>query len=93
MSTGFHGKILFVDLSRGSGEIKTFHEDFYRKYLGGGSFGAYFLLRDAPKDTDPLSPDNILTLAPSVTTGAAVSGVSRCCLSALSPLTDMVADS
>ncbi len=93
MSNGFHGKILFVDLTTKSTEVKTFHEDFYRKYLGGGSFGAYFLLKMTKPDTDPLAPRNVLTLAPSVTTGAAVSGVSRCCMSALSPITHMVADS
>ncbi len=93
MPKGFHGKILFVDLTNRTSEIKTFKEDFYRKYLGGGSFGAYFLLKNTDADTDPLDPQNVLTIAPSVTTGVAVSGVSRCCMSALSPVTNMVADS
>ena len=93
MPKGFHGKILFVDLTERTSEKREFQPAFYRKYLGGGSFGAYFLHKLTKADTDPLSPDNVLTLAPSVTTGAAVPGVSRCCLAALSPVTDMVADS
>ncbi len=93
MPKGFHGKILFVDLRKSTTEVREFDEDFYRKYLGGGSFGAYFLHEHTRSDTDPLSPDNVITIAPSVTTGAAVSGVSRCCMAALSPVTDMVADS
>ncbi|MBN2495595.1 MAG: aldehyde ferredoxin oxidoreductase family protein [Deltaproteobacteria bacterium] len=93
MSKGFHGRILFVDLSARTSELRSFDDDFYRKYLGGGAFGAYFLLRERPDALDPMDERNLLSLAPSVTTGAAVSGVSRCSLSALSPLTGMVADS
>ena len=42
---------------------------------------------------DALSEDNILTIARGVTTGAAVSGVSRCCVTSLSPETGAVGDS
>ena len=93
MPKGYFGKILTVDLDQGSLEIVSFEEDFYRKYLGGGAFGAYFLLKQTQPDCQGLDPQNVITMAPSVTTGAAVSGVSRCCLSAISPLTGMVADS
>lgn len=93
MPNGFFGQILFVDLTTRTTEVRAFDEAFFRKYLGGGAVGAYFLHKHTGPDTDPLSPDNVLTIAPSVTTGAAVPGVSRCCMAALSPVTDMVADS
>jgi len=93
MSHGFCDAIVRIDLS--TAMIETIHPgaDFYRMYLGGGAIGSYFLLKETGPDTDPLSKDNILTIATGIATGAAVSGVSRCSVTALSPLTNMVADS
>jgi aldehyde:ferredoxin oxidoreductase len=93
MKHGYIDNILSVDLN--SGKIENLHpgEDFYRMYLGGSAIGSYFLLKETTADTDPLSKENILIIAPGVTTGASVSGVSRCCITALSPLTNMVGDS
>ena len=93
MKHGYTDNILSVDLS--SGKIETLHPggDFYRMYLGGSAIGSYFLLKETTADTGPLSKENIMIIAPGVTTGASVSGVSRCCITALSPLTNMVADS
>ncbi len=93
MSNGFHDNIAIVDLSTGTIEAIHPGADFFRMYLGGGAVGSYFLLKETGADTDPLSKDNILTFAPGIATGAAVSGVSRCSVTALSPLTNMVADS
>ena len=78
MSNGFTGVILRVNLSTGEIVRQEMPEEFYRTYLGGGAVGAYFLLSETAPDTDPLGPENILTIAPSVTTGSAISGVSRC---------------
>ena len=86
MPNGYHGVVLRVDLSAQRIEKAEFPEAFYRTYLGGGAVGAYFLLKETTADTDPLGPSNVLTLAPSVTTGCNVSGVSRCSAVALSPL-------
>jgi len=93
MAKGFNGKILRVDLGSGKTGKQDFEPEFYRTYLGGGAVGAYFLLKEAPAGCDPLSEHNVLTIAPGVTTGAAVSGASRCCITALSPLTGMTGDS
>ena len=93
MSNGFTGVILRVDATTGKIEKQQMDEDFYRMYMGGGSFGAYFLLKETSADTDPLAEENVLTIAPGITTGAAISGVSRCCITALSPETGAVGDS
>lgn len=87
MPKGYNGVILCVDLSAGTVEKKEFPEEFYRTYMGGGAVGAYFLLQETSADLDALDPRNVLTLAPSVTTGSAVSGVSRCSAVGLSPVT------
>jgi aldehyde:ferredoxin oxidoreductase len=93
MSNGFTGTILRVNLTTGALEKQKFNEDFYRMYLGGGAFGTYFLLKETSPDLDALAEQNILTIAPGVTTGAPVSGVSRCCVTALSPVTGAIGDS
>ncbi len=93
MPKGYTGKILRIDLTQGSTKVETFDEAFYRTYLGGGGFGTYFLLKETTKDTDPLSPGNVVTIAPGITTGPAVSGLSRCSLTALSPETGGIGDS
>lgn len=93
MSKGYTGKFLRINLTNGSTKVESFGQDFYRKYLGGGGFGTYFLLKETDADTDPLSPENVVTIAPGITTGPAVSGVSRCGLTALSPETGGIGDS
>jgi len=93
MAGGLTGSILRVNLTTGGIERERPDESFYRKYMGGGAFGTYYLLKEAPGDIEGLSEGNILTIAPGVTTGAPVSGASRCCVTALSPATGAIGDS
>jgi aldehyde:ferredoxin oxidoreductase len=93
MSKGYTGNILRVDLSKKSIDKIHLSDDFYRTYLGGSAFGAYFLANENRVCAQPLGHENIITIAPGVTTGAAISGVSRCCVSALSPETGGIGDS
>ena len=60
--------------------------------MGGGAIGAYFLLAETTGELDPFDEGNILTIAPSVTTGCTVTGVSRCSVVAISPLTNAVGE-
>jgi aldehyde:ferredoxin oxidoreductase len=92
MANGFTGNILRVNLTTSQIDKLQPDEDFYRTYLGGSAIGTWFLLRETPADLDPLDERNIVTIAPSVTTGAPVSGASRCCIVALSPETNAVGD-
>lgn len=93
MAKGFTGTILRVNLTSGAIEKHQFDDEFYRLYMGGGAFGTYFLLKETDAETDALDEESVLTIAPGVTTGAPVSGVSRCCVTALSPVTGAVGDS
>lgn len=90
---GVTGSILRVDLTSGESSIEHPAPEFYRAYLGGGGFGTWYLLKETTPDTDPLSPENILTIAPGLATGGAVAGLSRCSVTALSPETGFVGDS
>jgi aldehyde:ferredoxin oxidoreductase len=93
MARSFNGKILHVDLTRGALSIEEPPEEFYRTYGGGSAMGAYYLLRDLPSGADPLGPQNILTFFTGPITGLPVSGQSRICINALSPLSGGIGDS
>ncbi|MCU0509024.1 MAG: aldehyde ferredoxin oxidoreductase family protein [Anaerolineae bacterium] len=55
--------------------------------------GAYYLLKHTPPGADPLGPENTLSFMLSPTTGAPVSGQSRCTATAKSPLSGLIGDS
>ena len=93
MSYGYNGKILHVDLTNGKFRVEEPGEAFYRKYMGGSALAMHYLLKEMPAGADPLGPDNVLVLALSVLTGAAISGQSRMTAAAKSPLTGAIGDS
>ena len=93
MPHGYTGKILHVHLNDLSLEVETPSEDFYRTYGGGSALGLYYLLHNTPPNADSMGPENTLTLALSVVTGAPISGQSRITAVAKSPLSGMVGDS
>jgi aldehyde:ferredoxin oxidoreductase len=67
---GYNAKILKVNLSMGSIEVEEPCTTFYRTYLGGALLGACTLLKETKAGVDPLSPENIIVFATSITTGA-----------------------
>lgn len=93
MPNGYNGKILHVDLTKGSLTVEAPQEAFYRKYLGGSAMGMHYILRDMPKGAEPLAPENVLTLFTGVATGAPVSGQSRLSANAKSPISGGIGDS
>jgi aldehyde:ferredoxin oxidoreductase len=93
MPYGYHGKILHVNLATGEIDVEQPGELFYRKYVGGSSMGAYYLLKHTPPGADPLGPENTLSLMVSAITGAPISGQSRVAATAKSPLSGLVGES
>jgi aldehyde:ferredoxin oxidoreductase len=87
MSSGYHRRILRVDLSSGQIDVEKLDEVFYRRYLGGAGFVAYYMLKEVPPGTDPLGPENRLVFALGTLTGAPLPGSGRNSIGALSPLT------
>jgi aldehyde:ferredoxin oxidoreductase len=92
MPFGYTGKILHVDLTSRTLTVEEPPEAFYRKYMGGSAFGAYYILRDMPAGADPLGPDNVLTFMVSPTTGAPIAGQSRLMVNAKSPMSGAIGD-
>lgn len=92
MPHGYNGRIAHVDLTAGEVTFEQPDERFYLTYLGGSALAAYYLLRDVPAGADPLGPENVLVIAPSVVTGAPISGLSRFNVSAKSPESGLIGD-
>ena len=74
MPFGYNGKILRVNLTDNSIQIERPDENFYRRYIGGWGFIAYYLLKEVKPGIDPLGPENKLIVAPGVITGAPIPG-------------------
>lgn len=93
MPYGYAGKILCVDLSRGSIEVEEPEPRLYRTYMGGSALAMYYILREMPEGVEPLSPANVLVFAIGPVTGVPISGQSRVMCNAKSPLTGVIGDS
>ena len=88
MQSGYNGKILRVDLNRGSTSVEEPEESFYRRYLGGAALIGYYLLKEQKPGVEPFSPENRLVFAPGIITGVQVGGSGRNAVGAKSPLTN-----
>ncbi|MBN1400084.1 MAG: aldehyde ferredoxin oxidoreductase family protein [Anaerolineae bacterium] len=87
MAKGYAGKILHVDLTQGKVWSEEPSDTFYRRYIGGSGFVGYYLLKDVPKNADPLGPENALIFADGTITGIPIAGAGRSAVGAKSPLT------
>ncbi len=87
MVNGYTGNILRVDLTNGKILIENPEEIFYRRYIGGEGFVAYYLLKELKARIDPLGPENKLIFAAGSLTGFAIPGTGRNSVGAKSPLT------
>jgi aldehyde:ferredoxin oxidoreductase len=93
MPHGYNDCVAHVDLTTGDVRLEHPGEEFFLKYLGGSALATFYLLRDMPAGADPLGSDNVLVFAPSVVTGAPISGLSRFNVTAKSPESGMIGDS
>ncbi len=84
---GYCGKMLFVDLTKGSHEVIALTEEMAKQFIGGYGIGAKVLFQRMKPGSDALGPDNILgfTTGPLTGTGALLSG--RYTVVCKSPLT------
>ncbi|MEE8442481.1 MAG: aldehyde ferredoxin oxidoreductase N-terminal domain-containing protein, partial [Dehalococcoidia bacterium] len=93
MVQGLANKILRVNLTERRVSVDEPDELFYRRYLGGAAFIAYYLLKEMKPGADALSPDNILIFGLGPMTGTAMPGGARCSIGAKSPLSGGIAKS
>jgi aldehyde:ferredoxin oxidoreductase len=60
MMGGYAGRLLFVDLTKGTYEEKPLSEQMARGFIGGYGIGARVLYDMMKPGVDPLGPDNVL---------------------------------
>ncbi|HHV57149.1 MAG TPA: aldehyde ferredoxin oxidoreductase family protein [Firmicutes bacterium] len=91
---GYAGRILRVDLGRGTTSIEPLRESLIEQYLGGNGFGVHFLYDEVPPRVDALGPENKVILAVGPVQGTAVPAVNaRTAIITKSPLTNRFLDS
>ncbi len=75
MMYGYAGRILHIDLTKGSTKVIRLRRSVVKAYVGGKGFGARFLYDLAVPRVDPLSPSNPLMFftGPITATGAPAS--------------------
>lgn len=91
--SGFIGKILKVDLSKGKIKVEKLKETFYRKWFGAYGLGARILYDEIPAKTDPLGPDNVIGFTTGIATGTPISFSGSFTAVGKSPLTGTWGDS
>src|SRR3990170_2483255 len=87
------GRILFVDVTRGTSRVEALGEETARALLGGNGLAARLLLDHVPGGTDPYDPANAVVFAVGPVTDTTVPGNSRACVASKSPLTGLFFDS
>ena len=87
MANGYNGKILRVDLTRGTTDSESPEETIYRRYMGGSALALYYLLTEQKAGVEPLGPESRLIFMSSVLSGVPMPGFTRYTVAARSPLT------
>jgi aldehyde:ferredoxin oxidoreductase len=90
---GFTGKILHVNLSKGTMKETTTPLDWATQFIGGSGLAARILYPLLSEKTDPLGPDNPLLLLAGPCVGTAVPSAGRMAICARSPLTRLWGES
>ena len=90
---GYGGRILSVDLTRGTCAAEDFDGAFARTWLGGNGFAAKLLFDRVAPGADPLGPANAVVFAVGPVTDTPVPGCSRAYAAFKSPLTGLYFDS
>jgi aldehyde:ferredoxin oxidoreductase len=83
----YAGKILFVDLTKGTIKEEKLPEKTYRDFIGGNGLGIRILYERMKPKADPLGPDNILGFVTGPLTATTTPGSGRYTVVAKSPTT------
>ena len=89
---GWRGTILRVDLTREKITKQPLDESVARNFIGGRGFNSKTLFEEVKPGIDPLSPENVLCLAPGPLSGTPLGLTSRLEVSTLSPYSGILGD-
>jgi aldehyde:ferredoxin oxidoreductase len=84
---GYHDRVAWIDLTKGSIDIRPFEPGDTDNFIGGSNMGTALLARLTGADTDPLGPENPLIFMTGPFTATRVPAGSRYQILGLSPLT------
>lgn len=87
---GWNGKILRIDLTRGTQKVEELPAYLMREYIGGRAMGDRILFDEIDPRIDALSPENKLIFLTGPLTGTGAPAASRFIVTAKSPLSNCV---
>jgi aldehyde:ferredoxin oxidoreductase len=91
--SGYHNRLLEIDLSRKHIAARQIEPDRFLKYIGGSSLAARLFLEAGGMDIVPLAPNSPLFIMAGPMTGTTFPGSSRFAMCARSPLTGIWGES
>lgn len=89
---GWNGTVLRVDLTKEKIVKKPLDKEVARNFIGGRGFNSKTLFEEVKPGIDPLSPENVLCLAPGPLSGTPFGLTSRLEVSTLSPYSGILGD-
>jgi aldehyde:ferredoxin oxidoreductase len=89
---GYHGKLLVVDLTKGTVADESLNQKYAHDFIGSTGLAARYLFDMVDDKTDPLGPENPLILMPGFLNGTSGPSVSRWGGSTKSPYTGHYGD-
>lgn len=90
---GYTGKVLRVDLSEEKVSTEPLNREWAKQFVGGKGLGARYLFDELKPGTDPMSPENVLSIWTGPLVGTLVPLTSRYVIVTKSPLTGTFLDS
>lgn len=93
MPSGYAGKLLFVDLAKGTLNVETPPDELYHGFIGGTGLGVRILYEQMKPKADPLGSENMLGFVTGPLTATGVAGGGRYTVVTKSPVTGAWADS
>ena len=87
MARGYMGKVLWVDLGRGTFEEETIADEVYEQFLSGYGLAAKLIFENQPAGVDPLGPEAIFAVMSGLLTGSGSLFSGRWMVCGKSPLT------
>ncbi len=84
---GWNGKILRVDLTKGTTKLENYSEDIAKRFIGGRGLAVKLLWDELPQGADPLGPENMLIYAAGPYTAYSIPNSGKMVVAAKSPLT------
>ncbi|MCB4203339.1 aldehyde ferredoxin oxidoreductase family protein [Deferribacterales bacterium Es71-Z0220] len=90
---GWAGKILRVNLTKGTCQIENLNMDWANKFIGGRGLAVKYLTEEIKPNIDPMSPENKLIFAAGPLTGTYGAANGRYMVITKSPLSGTIASS